>query len=317
MAATNGRTDVLSETGEVISSFVTQIESGETVSMEIRPTSEIGDLGLELRGVLAELEREIDKTTIQPFTITNDEEEQAAAEALIEDKREIAFVEGKLDKFANIAFSVHRTITGKRGEYASYAKARATIREDAIKIRAAEKLREKEAEDERLRQVARQEEEARVAAEAKELERRAKTEKRPDLAQRAAEIKAQPIREVAVSSRGGGAPISRKGSSGGSVGAKPGAYVIDVLDPEALILAAARPHIYREVIAMLTKELGKKKAPAIVEPLRAALEDFPNIPLSVLEPVEARIKDNAKANAGKINWPGVAVTADLKLTTRK
>lgn len=324
MAATNGRTDVLSETGEIIRSFSATLETGETVSMEILPSGEAPDIGLALRGVLAEIEQNIDKTEIQPFEIATEAEREAAANALIEDRREEAYVEGKLKFFADAAYTIHRTITGKRAELKSYATSRATIRDAAISSFAAAQARKEAEENERIRQVARQEEEARRKEEAAELERRAKTERRPDLKQRAEEIKAAPIREVAISTRGGGSLTQRtRGASGGSVGLKK-AYVVDVLDEEALILAAARPHILREVVYELDKLLKKKgdaKTKAaiagVVTSLRLKIDDCPQIPLSVLEPVEQRIKDSAKANDGKINWPGVAISEDLKTQVRK
>ena len=310
--------DVLSETGEVITQFTATIpETGQAVSMEIRPSGELG-VGVALRGVLAEIENRIDKSQIEPITIRTEQEKEEVANALIEDKREIAFVEDSLKKFSDLAFTIHRTITGKRNEYASYAKARADIRDAAITEYALEQQRREDAENERLRELARQEDERRRKAEAEELERRAKAEKRPELATRAKEVLSAPPREIAISSRGGGGSLKRtvRGESGGSVGLKK-KYVVEVTDIDAFILAVARPHIYREVIDALTKEHGKKKAPGIVEPLRARLEDMPQIPLTVLEAVEAAIKKSAEASNGRINWPGVAISEDYGTRVRK
>jgi hypothetical protein len=307
--------DVISETGEVIRSFSTTTETGEVVSMEIRPSTE-GDVGIRLRGVLADLEARIDKTQIKPITIRTEQELQEVTDALIEDKRETADVEQTLKPFADLAFNIHRTITGERNRLAWYSKERASIRDAAIAEHAAEQKRIVEAENNRIREVARKEEEARRAAEAAELTKRARMEKRPDLKLRAEELKKEPIREVAITSQSN--PIGRKirGSSGGSVGLR-STYTIEVTDSDAFILAAARPHIYREVLDLLAKAYGKKKAPALLEPLRARLGELPQIPLTMLEPVESRIKSAAADTNGKINWPGVAVSEDLKTTARR
>lgn len=324
MERTTGHTDVLSETGELITSFSTTIpETGEQVSMEVRPSGDPLNVGVALRGVLADIEARIDKTEIQPFTIRTEKEREDVANALIEDKREIAYVENSLKKFADLAFTIHRTITGKRNEYQSYAKQRADTRDAAITEYALEQAKREEAENARLREVARQEEEARRKAEAEELRKRAATEKRPDLVARAKEVENAPVREIAISSRGGGGALKSRvrGSEGGSVGlAKK--YNVDITDADALILATARRHIYREVIDLLLKEFAGKKrqllnGAAVVEPLRAALEDLPQIPLTILEPVEQKIKESAKATNGKINWPGVAISEDYGTRVRR
>lgn len=297
------------------------METGETVSMEVRPSSDVvGDVGYALRGVLAELDRTVDKSTIEPITIRTESELQEVTDALIEDKREIAYVESKLDPLANIAYTVHRIVTGKRNEYASYAKARAAIRDAAITERALEQKRKEDAENERLRQVARAEEEARRKAEIEELNRRAKAEKRPELKQRAQEIAAEPIREVAITTKGSAATSRRvRGSGGGSVGLRP-EYTVEVTDPDSLILGVARPTIYREVVLFLTNRFPKKRKIEIgdvLELLTMRIAELPQIPLAVLEPSEQKIKESAKATDGRINWPGVAVAKDYKTSARR
>jgi hypothetical protein len=47
------------------------------------------------------------------------------------------------------------------------------------------------------------------------------------------------------------------------------------------------------------------------------LANAAQIPLTVLEANEARIKEVAKGCDGRINWPGVAVSEDFGTTTRR
>lgn len=285
--------------------------------MEIRPSGEAPiDIGVKLKGVLADLERRIDKTEIGPVTIRSAAEKQEIADAMIEDARQIADVEVTLKPYSDLAYNIHRSITGARTQYQSYANARKGIRDKAMTEWIIEQERITAAEDARLRDVARLEAEARQKEEADELKRRAKAEGRPDLLQRAKEVAAAPVREIAITSGRSAAAATTRGSGGGSVGSKK-SYVVEITDIDTFILAAARPHIYREAIAALLKEHGKKKASAFVETLRAAIEDMPQIPLTTLDANEQKIKENAKATNGKINWPGVAIDEDRKSTTRK
>jgi hypothetical protein len=309
METLTGRMDVESETGEVIQSFTTVLETGESVSMEIRNKDDVQVSDL-LRGALKTLDEKIDRTVLERVLVETEDDYKREAAALLEDKREEKFVVNTLKDFKSLAWTIHRSITGKENEYASYARARAEKRDRALSLFTEEQDRKEAAEQERLRVIARKEEEARKAEEAKILERRAKTERRPDLAAKAEEIRTAPIREFAVST----GRKSVVGSVGG-VGRRR-VFTVDVFDANALILAVARPAIMREVADMIEKIDGKKKNRNLVAELREEATKLPNIPTAILEVSEARIRASAVGANGKIDWPGVVVTPESKTSTR-
>lgn len=304
--------EVLPEDGALIRSFQTVTETGELVSMEIRSRSEI-EIGDLLKGALEALEESVDKTVLEPITIVAESELHAQELALLDDKRETKKVVETLKPFSDLAFTIHRTITGKTNEYSQYSKNRATVRDAAIVQYSKEREREQLEQEQRLRDMARNEDADRRAEDAAELERRSKAENRPDLMKRAEQIINEPAREVFVST---GLGVRHVKGHGGSVGLRKG-YLVQVLDEEAFVLAIGRSAAYAEIVKFVKDTFGKTaKGKEIATAILEQAMQQPQIPTSMVEVKETAIKKAAEQANGRLNWPGIAIEEDTKTRTR-
>jgi hypothetical protein len=268
-----------------------------------------------LKNLITEIEATIDKTPATQVVIQTEQQAIDAAETLKKEKAAKADIEAKLDPYAKLLSGAHRVVTGKRGEYVGYITPRVKALEAGIVDWTNERERIEREEQEAREAAARKEDEERRLQEADTLTERAKAEGRPDLAERAEQILSEPAREVSVSTGGG---MARTGSGRAVVakGVAVGKEVqIEIVDDEALILAFARPFIYREVARWLRSEF-KAKGEKLAATLDAKAGECPQITQAVLEVSASKVKAAAKAANGKINWPGVSVTMGGKVNTR-
>jgi hypothetical protein len=279
--------------------------------MEIRQRTAGDDLSDHLRGVIAELESQIDKSDAHPITIANSEEYVAVAEKLKADKAINATVEEKLKPFTSLAFRVHRFLTGKQNEFCSYGIARMAYADRALVAYDNEKEREKRETEEKLREQNRKEEEERRAREAAEMKKRGNFGA-------ARSILAAPIRDSYVEVQKETPKVAGQGFTE--------KYVAHCEDEDALILAIARPAIMREVAAMLRPMLKKKTVSKtdMVNAILAASDQQPVIPSPIFlstkasrDALDTAISKIANSTGGKIQWPGVTVELDKKTTTRR
>lgn len=273
--------------------------------MEIRPKNTL--LSDALLGVLAEIDARISKEEIMPIKIESRDQYVDVAEKLKVERADAKWVEGKLQPFANIAFRIHRAITGKTNEYVGYTNQRATIYDSALVDFDNELERLARETEDNLRKQAATEDEQRRRNDAAELTARGNTA--------AAEaVMKEPPRPVHVAVEKGTPKVAGHGFKKRWIGT--------CEDEDVLLKAVARPAIYREIAAWLKADIGPKANKLAAELERRAGE-FPVIPSSIfystkgaIEALNTKITANANATNGKIDWPGVAVTEDKKSTTR-
>lgn len=306
--------------GVIVREFSTKIETGELVSMSIRPGDGASPFLDLLNDATAALEAAVDKRDLAPINITSPDECAAVSADLLADKTVISTIDATLKPFSDIAFKLHRAITGKGNYYRAFPQARIAIRDRALVAWDDQQQREARAEAERNRQIAQAEEEARRKEEAAELERRAKSEKRPELKQRAEEIRNEPVR---VASFGGTAKSARVKTDAGSVGLKE-SYDCEVTDSDDLILAIGAPAgvrlaatIIEEMITKKTPQADRNRLIGAANYLRMKAAELAQIPTSIVEIKETQIRKNAEATNGRINWPGCSIFKSKKTTTRR
>ena len=312
MVVTDDRTEnANAATPEVLTFTATVPETNQLVSMTIQQADPGSTLSAILNNALAALEANVDKSEIQPFVIKDEAQAEAVAASLVEDKRQFNDIDATLRPFADAANKIHKRITGAIRDYQAYPAKRISVRSAAIADHERARREREAAEERRRAEAARIEDEERRKAEAKELEERARKEKRPDLRQRAEEIRNAPAREVSTAPRSYGGTTS-KVAKGVSVKTD---WAVTVVDEDALINAIGRPAAYREIAAAVKKEFGAKGDKFAAWILTKAAE-MPQIPTSVVKPSVVDIKRVATATKGKINWPGVAIDEADKVTTR-
>lgn len=287
--------------------------------MEIRPkpstitTPSIADV---LRDVLAKVEAYVDKTPAAEIHIDTSDEFVAITEKMKTDRMMEARIGTDLQPFAGLAFKIHRTITGKINEYSGYPKDRIAAydralvdydnRQEAATVELASNLKAQiETEDEQRR-----------ASEAAVLTERGEVEK-------AQQVLNAPKREVDVAVRSTTPAVKGFGIKK--------SYVATCVDEDRLMLAVARPAVYREVAAWIEAELlktatnpaGKKIVAAIVQAIKAQANTFPVIPSSAFvstkgsrDALNTRLSKFANDVNGKMEWPGVAVEEEKKSSQR-
>ena len=299
---------------EIQSLTIRQEETGEVISLGIYPPGSA--IAASLITTFDEIERSIDKSELQPFEIGSVEECRQYADAMASDVAEAKRVEERVEPYAKLANRIHKMITSKRAELAGYAQRRIAVYDAAIVSFNRELERQEAEQAERLREQQRAEEAERLRQETKDLKDRAKKENRPDLADQARRLEQEPAREISVSL--GTPSFSRTASGRVNIGSGIGikkSYGVDILDPDAFIVAVVRPIIYREIAAQIRKDAGKKGEPLALK-LEAAAGGMPQIPLAMVEPSEkvmTKYVDNAE---GRVNWTGVAVIEKDKTTKR-
>lgn len=270
--------------------------------MEIRRSDQPSGLFKSLfENIVAWLDTKIDRSVIASDLAIADADDYAFhAEKLIEDKREINFVDSWLSPISDRLFRAHRAVTGKRAEFQSYAQARATIRERALSAWSLAEEKRKIETAKRIEEQQRQEEEARRENEAKSLREQGKHKA-------ADEVLDRPIvtTRVAVST----AVPQVKGISGKKK------YKATIQDEDALLKAIVRADVYVEAAAALTGKYGKDAA-KFARFLKDQAKALPTIPRSIIEFKETKANTFANAADGRIDWPGVVVEEDYKTNAR-
>jgi hypothetical protein len=282
--------------------------------MEIREKADpkIGDL---LKDAIAALEEHVDKSAPpKDLVIADDIHYQEVWKKLQADKDGLAKVYQTLKPFKSLAFTLHRTITGKESMYAEYYEKRIKAYDAAIVDRKAANDRAKAELERQLQEQARAEDDARKKEEAEALRKRAAAENREDLKHRAEQIEKAPVRETHIAIEDKTPAVKGNGWSGGFRER----YIAECEDEDALILAIGRPLAYLEVAAWIVAEFGKNKAALkIATELKVKAGALPVIPTSVVKVEGGKLTSNANATNGKMDWPGVSVRKDSKTTTRR
>jgi hypothetical protein len=301
--------------------FSTETDDGDVVAMEISPKGDVPTIASMLANALDALERFVDKTPAPAIvTITNADEYREAFDQFKKDKIEERKVEETLKPFSDIAYRVHRTITGKTNQYKAYSGARLKVYDEAIVRYDREQEEQRLADAKRIRDAALKEDEDRRQQEAKTLEKRGDVEG-------AKQVLAEKPREIHVA-----IPSRTPKIDGGSIRKR---YVAHSEDEERFVRAIGRPDIYREVAAFLRgsevalralgwapklKKADAKKiqamANALADELTRRADGFPVIPFNMVEVSETQITKVANAVNGKLDWPGISVEEDRKTSAR-
>jgi hypothetical protein len=291
-------------------SLSTTMETGETVSMEIYPANS-KDLADLVRGVINELELIVDKSPAVPITVETREDYVNQFEILRTEKIRQGVIEQKLKPFTNLAFRVHRFLTGKTNEYLGYGSSRISVLDRAlVAFNDRQQAKDRELEENMRKQTEREDEERRKE-EARVLTERGETA-------RAKQILEEKPREFAIS-----VTSSTPSIKGGGIKKR---WIATCVDEDKLLLAVARPIIYREVAARMKAEgFGKNASSKQMIALVASwASECPTIPTSIFcstktakDALDTKLTANANATNGKIDWPGVAVEEDKKAQVRR
>lgn len=278
--------------------------------MQILPIPVGEEFATVFQGVIAELDRLVDKGTIEEPVIASKQDAEIVAEQLKSEREIRATVETKIEKFSSLASKVHRFITGKRAEYTKHIDANrlAPLNRALVKWDDACEAADK-AEAERVQKLREDEEKRRRKAESKELTKQGKIEE-------ANEVKAAPMPAFHI-------PISSSRPSVAGVGMKK-SFVAQCEDLDALILAIARPTIMREIARRLREQYGVKAtklaafldAEAMACPIIHGASIFASTK-GAREAIDTQLSKHANTVQGKMQWPGVSVREDKKTTTRK
>lgn len=301
--------------------FSTETDDGNVVAMEISPKGEVPSIASMLANALDALEQAVDKTPAPEIvTITNAVEYTAAWDQFKKDKVEERKVEETLKPFSDIAYRVHRTITGKTNAYKAYSAARLKVYDEGIVRYDRQQEEQRLADEKRIKDAAAREDEERRKEEAKTLQARGDVEG-------AKQVLAEPPRQIHVS-----IPSRTPKVEGGSIRKR---WIAHSEDEEKFIVGIAQPRVMRDVAAWLRgsevalralgwtpkmKKADAKKLSAAVDALAQELirqaDACPVIPFNMVEVSETQITKVANAVNGKLDWPGISVEEDRKTSAR-
>lgn len=150
-------------------------------------------------------------------------------------------------------------------------------------------------------------EEDRREVEAAALEAAGQLQRNPVLLEQAREIRQTPMRAPVVSVE---QTVPKLAGLRRSI-----SYVVRCENQRALVLAVARPHVYRELAALFRSAEQLQKYPAALgEALRGFAADLeratlamPFVPMEALTHDESWVRNQAEQCKGKLDYPGIVI----------